>query len=49
MAFVLLYIVDTDLMAPMLKTTVGWFAIGVVILLEVIGFYIINKIVTIEV
>jgi tight adherence protein B len=48
-AFVLLYIVDTDLMAPMLKTTVGWFAIGVVILLEVIGFYIINKIVTIEV
>lgn len=48
-AFVLLYIVDTDLMAPMLKTTVGWCAIGVVILLETIGFYIINKIVTIEV
>ena len=48
-AFIILYIVDTDLMAPMLRTTVGWCAIGVVILLETIGFYIINKIVTIEV
>jgi len=48
-AFIILYIVDTDLMAPMLRTTVGWCGIGVVVLLETIGFYIINKIVTIEV
>lgn len=48
-AFVLLYVIDTDLMAPMLRTTVGWCGISVVILLESIGFYIINKIVTIEV
>ncbi|MEI7945381.1 MAG: type II secretion system F family protein [bacterium] len=48
-AFVILYLVDTELMAPMLKTTVGWMALGVVVLLETIGFYIINKIVTIEV
>lgn len=48
-AFILLYIVDTELMAPMLRTTVGWAAIGAVILLETIGFFIINKIVTIEV
>jgi tight adherence protein B len=48
-AFVILYLVDTELMAPMLKTTIGWMALGVVVLLETIGFYIINKIVTIEV
>jgi len=48
-AFVILYLVDTELMAPMLRTTVGWAALGAVVLLETIGFYIINKIVTIEV
>jgi len=48
-AFIILYITDTELMAPMLRTTVGWCGIGAVILLETIGFYIINKIVTIEV
>lgn len=48
-AFVILYLVDTELMAPMLATTIGWMALGVVVLLETIGFYIINKIVTIEV
>lgn len=48
-AFVILYLVDTELMAPMLQTTVGWMALGVVVLLETVGFYIINKIVTIEV
>ena len=48
-AFFILYFVDTELMAPMLKTTIGWMALGVVVLLETVGFYIINKIVTIEV
>lgn len=48
-AFVILYFIDTELMAPMLQTAIGWAAIGVVILLEAIGFIVINKIVTIEV
>jgi len=48
-AFIILYLVDTELMAPMLRTTIGWAALGTVVLLETIGFYIINKIVTIEV
>lgn len=48
-AFIILYFVDTELMAPMLQTGLGWAAIGVVLLLEVVGFFVINKIVTIEV
>lgn len=48
-AFIILYFIDTELMAPMLQTALGWAAIGVVVLLEVIGFFVINKIVTIEV
>ena len=48
-AFIILYFMDRELMSPMLKSPVGWAAIGVVIILETIGFLIINKIVTIEV
>lgn len=48
-AFVILYFIDTDLMAPMLHTALGWAAIGVVVVLEAVGFFVINKIVTIEV
>ena len=48
-AFVILYFMDRDLMAPMLTSSVGWLAFGVVAILETIGFLIINKIVTIEV
>lgn len=47
--FFILYFVDSELMAPMLHTTVGWCAIGIVLVLETIGFWVINKIVTIEV
>ena len=48
-AFIILYFIDTELMAPMLQTGLGWAAIGVVVMLEVVGFFVINKIVTIEV
>ena len=48
-AFVILYFTDRELMAPMLTSSVGWLAFGVIAVLETIGFIIINKIVTIEV
>ena len=48
-AFFLLYIVDKELMAPVLTTTTGWIAIGIVIALVSMGYYIINKIVSIDV
>jgi len=48
-AFIVLYFLDTDLMRPMLFHPVGWTAFGVVIALEIIGYLIIRKIVTIEV
>jgi len=49
MAFIILYFIDPTLMAPLVQTKEGWFALGVVGMLELIGFLIINKIVTIEV
>ncbi|MCR4573901.1 MAG: type II secretion system F family protein [Lentisphaeria bacterium] len=48
-AFILLYLVDPDLMGPMLTTKLGWCGIAAIAALVSIGFYIINKIVTIEV
>jgi len=48
-AFLLLFYLDRELMMPMVTTELGWCAIGAVIALETIGFFIINKIVTIEV
>jgi tight adherence protein B len=49
LAFILLYIIDPDLMGPMLTTGIGWCAFGAVAILVTIGFLIIKKIVTIEV
>ena len=49
LAFILLYLVDPDLMGPMLTTKLGWCGIAAIAALVSIGFYIINKIVTIEV
>lgn len=49
MAFIILYFIDPTLMGPLVQTKEGWFALGVVGMLELIGFLIINKIVTIEV
>ena len=49
LAFVLLYFCQPDLMRPLVATATGWIAIGVVVVLETIGFFVIRKIVTIEV
>ena len=48
-AFVLLYVCQPDLMQPLVTTTTGWIAIGIALVLEIIGFVVIKKIVTIEV
>jgi tight adherence protein B len=49
LTFAILYYLDPDLMRPMVTTSLGWCAIGAVLLMETIGFFIINKIVTIKV
>ena len=43
-AFVVLYLIDPDLMAPMVTTVAGWVTIGCIIVLEMIGFIILKKI-----
>lgn len=48
-AFILLYLVNPDLMRPLVTTVNGWLAILVALTLETIGFVVIKKIVTIEV
>ncbi len=48
-AFVILYVCQPDLMRPLVTTTIGWGAIGIMLVLEVIGFVFIRRIVTIEV
>ena len=47
-AFIILYILDRNLMTPMLTTGIGWIAIFGVILLEVIGFIILKKVTTVK-
>ena len=49
MAFVILYVLDRQLMAPLVTTVIGWAAIGAVLVLEAIGYFIIKKIVTVEI
>jgi tight adherence protein B len=46
--FLILFYLDPELMRPMVTTSLGWMAIGAVVLMETVGFFIINKIVTIE-
>lgn len=48
-AFIVLYLLNPELMHPMLVCPVGWMAFGAVIALETVGFLIVRKIVTIEV
>ncbi len=43
-AFVILYLLDSRLMRPMLTTPIGLGAIGVVVLLEIIGFFVLKKV-----
>lgn len=46
---IIFFIVDRDMMMPMFTTTLGWFLIAVMISLQVIGGFLIRKIVTIKV
>jgi len=48
-AFILLYIVDPSLMRPMVTTGMGWCGIGIVAVMISCGYFVIKKIVTIEV
>lgn len=48
-AFIILYFIDPSLMKPLVTTGTGWCALGIVALLELTGFIIVRKIVTIEV
>lgn len=48
-AFLLILLVDKQLMMPLLTEPLGWAAIGVVLVLEAIGFVVINKIVSVKV
>ncbi len=48
-AFILLYIVDPELMRPMVTTGMGWCGIGIVAVMVSCGYFVIKKIVTIEV
>ncbi len=48
-AFGMLFFLDRELMRPLVETQIGWMALGVVAVLEIVGFVVINKIVTIEV
>lgn len=47
--YVLLRIIDPELMKPLTTTFIGWCAIGAVVVLLTVGFLIIRKIVTIDV
>lgn len=47
--YVLLRLIDPALMRPLTTTPIGWAAIGAVCLLDLVGFVVIKKIVTIEV
>jgi tight adherence protein B len=49
MAFIILFLLDRQLMEPLVTTRLGWSALGVVAVLEIIGFLVINSIVTIKV
>ena len=48
-AFILLFFINNDLMLPMIRTLIGWCAIGVMLTLEVIGYFVIRAIVDIKV
>lgn len=48
-AFCVLFLIDRSMVEPLYQHPIGRAAMGGVLLLEVIGFYFINKIVTIEV
>lgn len=48
-AFILLYLIDPVLMRPLVTTGVGWLTIGGVCLLVTIGYFVLRKIIAVEV
>ena len=48
-AFVILYLVDSDLMKPLVTTGTGWLAVGGATVLVTIGYFVLKKIITVEV
>ena len=48
-AFVLLFLADRELMIPLVTTGIGWTAIGGVVVLETVGYFVIRKIISIDV
>lgn len=48
-AFVLLYFIDPVLMTPLVTTGIGWIAVGVVCFLVACGYYVLRRMITIEV
>ena len=48
-AFLLLLLVNSELMMPLLTTGIGWCAIGIMLALEVTGYFVIRKIVDVKV
>ena len=49
MAFLILYLLDRQLMEPLVTTVLGWGAVCVVLMLETIGYLFIRKIVSVEI
>lgn len=48
-AFVILYLVDPALMKPLVTTGVGWLAVAGAAVLVTIGYFVLRKIITVEV
>ena len=49
LAFALLFCINRDLMMPMVQTLIGWCAIGIMLTLELIGYFVIRVIVDVKV
>ena len=49
LAFVLLFIINNELMLPMVQTLIGWCALGIMFTLEIIGYIVIRAIVDVKV
>ena len=47
-AFFILYMLDRDLMTPMVTTDIGWLSLCAVVVLEVVGFMILKKVTTVK-
>ena len=48
LAFGLLYFIDPEMMKPLVTTQMGWTALGIVLVMETLGFLWIRRIVAIE-